>query len=233
VLHKIRAFKERTIIGRWLRPGRQARLQPQPRIAFRASPQYWEDRYKKGGNSGAGSHGRLALFKADVINRFVSEHRINSVAELGCGDGAQLALGCYRKYVGLDVSQRALDICRARYKGDRTKQFFHVSSLEASAVKADLALSLDVVYHLIEDTTYDSYMRQLTAAAERYLCVYSSNFDGEGPAPHIKHRRFTNWMEHCAPSFSLISRVCNPHPYDPARPDETSWADFYFFSRGD
>jgi SAM-dependent methyltransferase len=232
VLHRIRAFKEKTVLSCWLKPAQPARRRPQPRIAFRASPQYWEDRYKNGGNSGAGSYGQLAVFKAEVVNRFVSEHRITSVAEFGCGDGAQLALACYRQYVGLDVSQRALEICRARYNGDPTKRFIHVSSSEARSIKANLVLSLDVVYHLIENTTYESYMRQLTGAAERYLCIYSSNFDGDAPAPHIKHRRFTRWMENYAPSFALISKISNPHPYDPARPDETSWADFYFFARG-
>ena len=41
--------------------------------------EYWENRYKKSGNSGAGSYGRLAEFKADVINNFIAENKITSV----------------------------------------------------------------------------------------------------------------------------------------------------------
>ena len=53
---------------------------------------YWENRYKNNGNSGAGSYGRLAEFKADVINNFIAENKITSVIEFGCGDGNQLSL---------------------------------------------------------------------------------------------------------------------------------------------
>ena len=36
---------------------------------------YWDQRYKKGGNSGAGSYGRLAEFKAEIINKFIKEKK--------------------------------------------------------------------------------------------------------------------------------------------------------------
>jgi hypothetical protein len=36
-----------------------------------SSGTYWESRYRSGGASGAGSLGRLARFKAGVINRFI------------------------------------------------------------------------------------------------------------------------------------------------------------------
>ena len=59
---------------------------------FRGSAQYWETRYRTGGDSGAGSYGRLAKFKAESINGFVRENGIHSVIEWGCGDGSQLSL---------------------------------------------------------------------------------------------------------------------------------------------
>src|SRR5579859_8234848 len=61
-------------------------------LQFRGSSTYWEERYRAGGNSGAGSYGRLAEFKAEVLNGFVHSRGIRSVVEFGCGDGAQLAL---------------------------------------------------------------------------------------------------------------------------------------------
>jgi len=45
------------------------------------SKKYWEARYVSGRNSGAGSYGRLAKFKADVINDFVKNKKINTVIE--------------------------------------------------------------------------------------------------------------------------------------------------------
>ena len=36
---------------------------------------FWENRYKKGGNSGSGSYNKMAEFKAKVINDFIKEIR--------------------------------------------------------------------------------------------------------------------------------------------------------------
>lgn len=72
------------------------------------SSEYWERRYAAGHNSGAGSYGALAEFKADVINRFVARNSVQTVIEFGCGDGAQLELADYRHYVGYDVSETVL-----------------------------------------------------------------------------------------------------------------------------
>ncbi|WP_253901916.1 hypothetical protein [Brevibacillus sp. HB1.3] len=37
---------------------------------------YWEDNYASGGNSGLGSYGVLALFKAEVINAYIKEQQV-------------------------------------------------------------------------------------------------------------------------------------------------------------
>jgi hypothetical protein len=86
-----------------------------PDLRFGSSPQYWDDRYTLGGNSGAGSYGRLARFKAEVISKFVTDNGIRTVIEFGSGDGAQLELARYPYYTGIDVSSRAIDMCRARF----------------------------------------------------------------------------------------------------------------------
>ena len=54
------------------------------------SSKYWEDRYKNGGNSGAGSYNTLAKFKASVINHFIENNKIQSLIDYGVGDGNQL-----------------------------------------------------------------------------------------------------------------------------------------------
>ena len=91
---------------------------------FPGSLHYWEERYQNSGTSGAGSYGRLAKFKADVINSFVRENKIGSVIEFGCGDGHQLSLAFYPQYVGLDVSPTAIKMCKEKFAQDKTKSFF-------------------------------------------------------------------------------------------------------------
>lgn len=202
-----------------------------PFPSFRSSPSYWEQRYRQGGNSGVGSYGRLARFKAETLNQFVAEQAVGSVVEFGCGDGAQLALANYPHYTGFDISPGAVSLCRRKFAGDSSKEFHDLSGTRCDTVKADMAMSLDVIYHLVEDSNYDLYMRRLARAGERFLCIYSSNVSLPGHVPHIRHRCFSDWLEVHAPGWTLMRKVRNAYPHDPANPDETSWADFYFFRR--
>ncbi|HEX4846780.1 MAG TPA: class I SAM-dependent methyltransferase [Novosphingobium sp.] len=193
------------------------------------SGDYWENRYKAGGNSGAGSYNRLAEHKAEVLNGFVADHGVQTVIEFGSGDGAQLTRAHYPDYTGVDISHTALDLTRKLFAGDPTKRFLHPSELPDPFV-ADLTLSLDVVYHLIEDSVFEAYMAQLFDASRRYVIVYSSNTDRKSDAVHVRHRRFTDWVEANRPEFALTGVVRNPYPEDQDT-DNTSFADFYFFEK--
>src|ERR1041384_374893 len=98
--------------------------------------------------------------------------------------------------------------------------------------KADLCLSLDVVYHLVEDAVFDGYMQRLFDSAERYVIVYSSNTD-EGPGervPHVRHREFTRWVAENRPGWKMIRHVPNRFPYGGSA-KEGSFADFFIFER--
>lgn len=198
---------------------------------FRSSPSYWDSRYRQGGTSGVGSYGRLARFKADILNRFVAEQGVANIVEFGCGDGAQLELANYPGYTGFDISPRAVELCRQKFAADRSKQFHDLNGAAAGITRADMAMSLDVIYHLVEDAIYENYMWRLVNAAGRFICVYSSNVALPGHVAHIRHRCFTDWLEEKAPEWRLVEKIRNAFPHDPANPDETSWADFYFFAR--
>jgi hypothetical protein len=47
--------------------------------------------------------------------------------------------------------------------------------MPADLGRFDLELSLDVIYHLVEDEVFDAYMRSLFAHAGRFVVIYSSN----------------------------------------------------------
>lgn len=205
-------------------------------LTFRGSRNYWEDRYSSGRNSGAGSYGQLAEFKAEFINAFVKEHGVQSVIEFGSGDGNQLELAEYPRYLGLDVSRTAIEGCQQRFADDDTKGFYLYDSTVFTDTqclfRAQLALSLDVIYHLVEERVFTSYLENLFDAAERFVIVYSSNHDETPASPHVRHRHFSQWVAEHRPDWELIDHVANRYPYDPRRPQETSFADFYVFRRG-
>lgn len=195
------------------------------------SSQYWRHRYAAGGNSGAGSYGRLSRFKAEVINDFVTSREIASVVEFGCGDGHQLTLASYPAYLGIDVSPEALALCRARFANDSSKRFLLLDDYRGES--AELALSLDVIYHLIEDAVFEPYMQRLFGAATRSVIVYASNTDEQRPgqAEHVRHRRFTTWVDQNARDWALSRHIPNRYPVDRRDELETSFADFFVFDR--
>lgn len=203
------------------------------RLTFRGSADYWERRYRRGGQSGSGSYDRLAEFKAEVLNGYVAEHGVKSVVELGCGDGHQLSLAKYPRYVGLDVSQTAVENCRRRFAGDSTKEFHEYRPEEGVRVRAELALSLDVLYHLVEDEVFAAHLRDLFAAGERFVVIYSSNVDDRQSLAHVRRRKFTEYVAAHFPAWRLREHIANPYPLDPARPHETSDADFFFYEPTD
>ena len=198
--------------------------------AFKGSKNYWEKRYLAGGNSGNGSYNELAEFKADILNNFVSENNISSIIEFGCGDGNQLLLAKYPAYVGFDVSSEAIRICKDIFEGDATKSFKLLG--DSNIEKGELTLSLDVIYHLIEDKVFDNYMATLFDSSNSYVIIYSSNSDGKlyETAPHVKHRNFTKWVESNRPVWKLVKHIPNKYPYIQNDNLNGSFADFYVYS---
>ena len=126
----------------------------------------------------------------------------------------------------------AIEKCRGLFVDDLSKRFLSLESLEQNDA-ADLSLSLDVIYHLVEDPVFDAYMRRLFSFAGRFVIIYSSNMDREWPSKHVRHREFTRWVENNRPEWLLLSVLKNPHPFDPSNQEQTSFADFYLFARAD
>ncbi len=201
-----------------------------PIQSFENSEKYWIERYKAGDNSGDGSYNKLAVFKAELLNSFVQENGISTVIEYGSGDGNQLKLARYPNYKGFDVSSTAVKLCREIFKDDESKKFNLVS--EYSGEEAQLTLSLDVIYHLIEDRIFNEYMNRLFSSSEKFVIIYASNTDEnpEDQLAHVKHRKFTNWIESNKVNWTLRKYVPNKYPYD-YDADTGSFADFYIFEK--
>ncbi len=200
--------------------------------SFEGSSNYWEKRYKTGGNSGSGSYNRLAEFKANEINSFIKDNSIKSAIEFGCGDGNNLSLIKYPMYLGFDISPTAIKICIEKFKSDNTKNFYVYNSISfldnVRIFQADVTLSLDVLYHLVEDEVFFKYMNDLFNASNKYVIIYSSNFS-QGLNVHERNRKFTDWVESNRKDFKLIKKIDNPYPFEKNNPDNTSHADFYFY----
>lgn len=200
-----------------------------------SSAKYWENRYLSAGNSGDGSYGRLAEFKASVLNAYVEEHGIARVLELGCGDGNQLSLANYESYVGLDISPTAVEICSDRFKSNARYRFDVISDSTLKELERtfdpQLVMSIDVLFHLVEDEVFHEYMTNLFQFDRATVAIYSSNGNFDVSAPHIRNHTFTDWIAANAPEWELLEKIDNPYPWSEEAPDATSFCDFYFFRK--
>ena len=153
------------------------------------------------------------------------------MVELGCGDGNQLELFRFPSYIGVDVAEKVIVENRQRFQNDRVRFLTTEEwvSLPPEQRAVELALSLDVIYHLVENDVFEDYMRQLFCAS-RYVIVYSSNWDEAGKDKHVRHRRFSDWIDKHISGWVLKEEVPNRFKYARSDPG-TSPSSFFIYER--
>lgn len=199
-----------------------------PLLSFKGSGDYWRKRYRYGGDSGAGSGGASAQYKAGILNRFMAERDISSVIEFGCGDGRQLEQARYHSYLGLDISPKAIALCREKFSADTSKAFLLLDHFQSQ--QAEVALSLDVIFHLVEDEVYRDYLERLFASATQYVVIYSTIEESRRKTlRHVRHRRVADDVARWFPEFARM------HDYESSLPvpgaDWDNGARFLFYTR--
>lgn len=191
---------------------------------FFNSARYWQRRYSSGRTSGAGSRGANAEYKAAFINEFIRSHGVATVIEFGFGDRVQLEMCEYSGYLGFEVSRTAILERRRQFRGNVNRRFKHLDDYAGET--ADLTVSLDVLYHLVERRVYEEHLTKLFEASRRHVLIFSTAFDCTArTARHAKHRNFLNWIEENCSGWR--SRAVAPPRVD--RRDAA--ADFYLFER--
>jgi len=189
------------------------------------SKDYWDLRYARGLSSGSGSGGKLAQFKAEILNGFLQEHRIQSAAELGCGDGHQASLIQYPNYTGFDISEIAVSLCRERNTHIMSRNFFHYMPGKMNTLPtAELAVSLDVLYHIVEDDVFKTYINDLFSMAQKFVIIYSTDYEAPPYFHYSRHRRFTVYLEYVFPSWKLLKQI-------PQRFPNEACAEFFIYEK--
>ena len=127
-------------------------------------------------------------------------------------------------------------ICKEKFADDRSKFFLYDLNCfndTAKRFKADLALSLDVVCHLVEGDIYITYLKHLFGSGVKYVIVYTSDKDESGKIyeRHVRHRKFTTDVEKIFPSWKLVEKIKNKYSVEKGS-DQTSFSDFFIFKAG-
>jgi len=208
-------------------------------FSTKGSKGYWETRYALGGSSGGGSYGRLAEFKAEVLNDLIAEFHINTIIELGCGDGNQTSLlSANVNYLGLDISPTVIKRNLDRFDSDPKKDFLVFDCCCQKNIRnflsVDMAISLDCLYHLVEQDIYENYLKTLFDIA-KYVVIYASDDENiKSKDAHVCIRAFTPYIAEHFKTFRLVRKIDNKYhsdQYDKSGTDEWSWSDFFVYRK--
>lgn len=163
---------------------------------------YWDQRYRDGRSSGAGSEGAEAEYKAAFISEFIRYWDVHDIIDWGCGDGHVLSLmdlnGAH--YTGIDVSPTVITRLSVKYAADEMIRFKLPIMFDR---EYDLALSLDVLFHLPSDIDYRAYLIDLFDSSDEFVIIYSTDYDMEYAGNHVRRRNFTADIAEWFPSWEL------------------------------
>ena len=168
---------------------------------------YWDRRYREGRTSGAGSEGEEGAYKARYVSELIRDHDIVSVIDWGCGDGQVLAhvnlSGA--SYTGVDVSHTILALMRAKFPPIHGYRFDTIYDGYDFAEQRELALSMDVLFHLPDDVDYFGYLDNLFGSATRFVVIYATNYAGGRTSRHVYRREFTPDIAERFPNWELTT----------------------------
>ncbi|MDP3910578.1 MAG: class I SAM-dependent methyltransferase [Gemmatimonadales bacterium] len=152
--------------------------------------EYWAERYRRGGTSGAGSAGGEAAWKTGVVADLAKKIGAKSITDVGCGDGV-VAAEFLRDlpgvdYVGVDIAAECLPPSTAgrRYVvGDAADAGFRL-------LPADLVLCFDVLFHASSQERHDRLVQKLCTAARIGALVITWNEGALRLGRLAAHNRF-------------------------------------------
>ena len=140
--------------------------------------------------------------------------------DFGCGDCNQLKYIDLENvdYSGIDVSKHLID----KLKLDFEEHDFHTHEEIDDISNKKLTMSIDVIYHLVNDNIYHEYMVNLFNKSNNYVLVYSTDINDKGNGSHVKHRKFTDFVRDNHKDFELIEIIKNETELN---------VDFYLFKK--
>lgn len=112
-------------------------------------------------------HENLCFIKNTIINAFVIKYNIETVFELGCGDGNRSLNSNYKKYTGYDSCKFAIDLAEMTFADDSTKKFMVLKD-DTIIQEHDLGISIDIVIQ----ENIESYLQKLFQHSKKYTCIF-------------------------------------------------------------
>lgn len=134
---------------------------------------YWNRRYKRGGNSGHGSIGKERIWKWSIIQQYVKIEDC-SVLDLGCGDMTFWGDIRPRAYIGLDYSAEIIAKNRAKYFG---LNFYRedLTKPRITTPAVDVVFCFDMLFHQPSTCNFLAVLSYLNSVDAKML--FLTNFE--------------------------------------------------------
>ena len=128
------------------------------RLAFN-NETYWDFRYAVYPNigSGLGSRGEHLQVKRQCVYPVISWFRNDAILDVGCGDLEVMREADATRYTGVDMSEEAVALCRAK----RPDWQFHHGAIQDLPCDFALTLCMDVLIHQPTREAYDSLVNAI------------------------------------------------------------------------
>jgi hypothetical protein len=101
--------------------------------------------------------------------------------------------------------------------------------------RAKMTISLDVLYHFVEQHVYESYLSTLFGMSKKYVVIYASDNENiKTYSAHVLIRSFTGYIKEHFKDFELVEIIKNRyHSEDSAETgtSEWSWSDFFIYKK--
>lgn len=163
-----------------------------------------------GGGSGAGSTLKQGQLYIDTINKYIRRHNIKSVVDCGSGDGLIQSKLEVQSYIGLDITESNILMCKSRYKNrDFRLLDFYIQRDEIPS--ADVLLCKDVLHHWPNEWVekWLKYLIESKRWKTLLLCQDHKQLS-EGQDCHLGGYRAVNYRMNPLKQFDLI-KVCDVH----------------------
>ncbi len=162
-----------------------------------SNARFWNERYFTNPElgSGLGSRGAPLFWKRALLARLVAERRPASLLDVGCGDGEATAELSVERTLGIDVSERAIEVARSRFP---RRRFATGDFLELEVEDADCCLCLDVLIHQADPAAYRALVGKLLRHTRRFGVVSGYERPPQhGSAITFFHEPLTRTLERC------------------------------------
>ena len=133
---------------------------------------FWNERYRSlpSLGSGPGSRAYSAWLKRRLIERYIAEHGVRSILDIGCGDLFWFPAACAGiAYTGVDISDVVIANNRARLPN--CEFLLHDVAAAPLPRRADLVTCFDVLIHQIRVEQFRSLLENLLASTQRLALI--------------------------------------------------------------